>query len=99
MEHGLIEEVTLEQPKPPKLKFAANQLSLYQAAFWVRDGKTLEDKKEILLQEGDGELMQLCLNLSRNVHYGVLELAAVDCVKCNAQRQFRLMMEPASFVP
>lgn len=99
LEHGLIEEVTLEQPKPPKLKFAANQLSLYQAAFWVREGKTLEDKKEILLQEGDGELMQLCLNLSRNVHYGVLELAAVDCVKCNAQRQFRLTMEPASFVP
>ena len=99
VELGLLDEVTLEKPKPPKLKFAANQLSLYQAAFWVRAGSTLEEKKEILLQEGDGELMQLCLNLSRNVHYGVLELAAVDCAKCQAQRQFRLTMEPASFVP
>ncbi len=98
-ESGMLDAVTLEQPKPPKLKFAANQLSLYQAAFWVRAGKTLEEKKEILLQEGDGELMQMCLNLSRNVHYGVLELAAVDCAKCSAQRQFRLTMEPASFVP
>lgn len=89
----------VEEPTLPQLYYPGRELQFYQAALWVRPGDTLEEKKQFLEEQEDGELMQEAINLSRNVRYGVQEAAEVECARCGAVRAFMLRLEPASFVP
>lgn len=97
-EAGEIEEFTDKPPIKPKLTYPERELRSWEAALYVRDGTTLQEKYEVL-KGAPLELMQAALNLAKNVRYGVQEAVLVQCDKCQAKREFRLILEPASFVP
>ena len=97
-EAGEIEEAPGKPPIKPKLTYPERELRSWEAALYVRDGETLQEKYETL-KGADLELMQLALNLAKTVRYGVQEAVLVQCEKCGTAREYRLILEPASFVP
>lgn len=97
---GLRDVLSVEKPKAPRLDVAPEDLMLYNAALFVKAEDCLQAKVDWLRnRQEDLELLQVALQYSRNLVFGVAEKALVECANCGAQRKFSLTLSPAAFYP
>ena len=72
---------------------------IYKVAMWVEEGRTIDDKVTVLMDQTTPTLYEDALHTAIRLKYGVEELANVNCKECGASRLYQLSISAATFLP
>lgn len=74
-----------------------DQQNIVQAARWVRDGNTLDDKLAILQAEPNLELFEKALQANALVRHGISRTVTLKCEQCNEESAHAFDIRPETF--
>ena len=70
---------------------------LADACQWIKEGRTLKNRLDFLLESDDTELMEIASEACRDIKHGIVRTLGKRCSRCNHKHTLTFTVDPKAF--